>query len=287
MSGSSTNNNATSNRRRGLAYTSAEVMSFLDLMEKHLPIGPQEWGHVETAHADSFPEGMRDAHSLRRKFNSLIKSKSPTGDPNCPPDVKKAKRIQRLMIARADATDGVAESELGFVGDEEAQDVHEGAGDEAQEEGGYRAPSPATVARIAAPPDGIIGDHVDVIPPVTRRPLRTPRQAPSTIFASSSTAATLDSLLKFFAANLLARQQEKDAAVLVAPTAADSSMMQHQQQAMMMSMMQQQQAMMNVILMKLKGDEEERPKKRCRGGNRTLFLDGELEGDDEEDESFD
>ncbi|ETV82542.1 hypothetical protein H257_05146 [Aphanomyces astaci] len=42
---------------------------------------------------------------MRRKFKSLRNSKKSTGDPDCPEDVKRAKRINRAMEARMSVLD--------------------------------------------------------------------------------------------------------------------------------------------------------------------------------------
>ncbi|ETV75243.1 hypothetical protein H257_10435 [Aphanomyces astaci] len=51
---------------------------------------------------------------MRRKFKSLRNSKNPTGDPDCPEDVKRAKRINRAMEARMSVLD--MGSELATIG---------------------------------------------------------------------------------------------------------------------------------------------------------------------------
>ena len=52
----------------------------------------------------------RDNESLKAKFKTLRLHKKPTGDPDCPPDVRRAKRLYRLIEQNAD-TVGVDESE--------------------------------------------------------------------------------------------------------------------------------------------------------------------------------
>ncbi|KAK9372622.1 uncharacterized protein V1513DRAFT_404851 [Lipomyces chichibuensis] len=39
----------------------------------------------------------RDVAALRRKFNQLVNLPKPTGDPTCPPDVRRAKEISRAI----------------------------------------------------------------------------------------------------------------------------------------------------------------------------------------------
>ena len=86
-------------RVRSQNYTTEENMYFLGIMADILPIGPYEWERVVTQHSIAFPG--RDATSLRRKYTSLYRKQIPTGDPNCPEDVKLAKRVMRDIGERA------------------------------------------------------------------------------------------------------------------------------------------------------------------------------------------
>jgi hypothetical protein len=107
-------------RNRGQKYYKDEIDGLLDRIEDILPIGPQEWDDVSEAHTDRFPLKNRDTISLRRKFNEFVNSKKPTGDPNCPPHIKRAKDIQRMIIAKSDSGSGMLnDDEIGFD-DEEA-----------------------------------------------------------------------------------------------------------------------------------------------------------------------
>jgi hypothetical protein len=46
---------------------------------------------------------------LKRKFQELVCKKNPTGDPNCPPYVSKAKQISRkIVIATNGLTGGLS-----------------------------------------------------------------------------------------------------------------------------------------------------------------------------------
>ena len=60
-------------------------------------------------HLENYPGRTLD--SIRRKFNSLANHKKPTGDPNCPPAVRRAKRIFALIRERMDISEG--EDDLG------------------------------------------------------------------------------------------------------------------------------------------------------------------------------
>jgi len=69
-------------------------MHLLEMMENILPIGNDEWDTVRREHLIKFPGQARDINSLRRKYNQLSHKRVPTDDPNCLPEVKRAKRIR-------------------------------------------------------------------------------------------------------------------------------------------------------------------------------------------------
>ena len=59
-----------------------EVMSLLDTVQTHLPIGSHEWEFVASEHNENFPDKNRTGTSIWRKFAQLHKVKIPTGNPN-------------------------------------------------------------------------------------------------------------------------------------------------------------------------------------------------------------
>ena len=83
---------------RGKSWCSASVDVLLDVTGEQLPIGKNGWSKIEilfnrTTQQKAMP--VRDAESLKRKFIQLKNHPKPTGDPSCPDDVRRAKRIQR------------------------------------------------------------------------------------------------------------------------------------------------------------------------------------------------
>jgi hypothetical protein len=103
-------------RNCGAKYHRDKSKDFLDLMEDNLPIGPQEWDDVTEAHADRFCLKNRDSQLLCQKFNELVNSKKPTGDPNSPPHIRQAKLIQKRIIAKSDSGGGsLNNNDLGIV----------------------------------------------------------------------------------------------------------------------------------------------------------------------------
>ena len=81
-----------------LSYTDAEIDMLLQLMERHLPVGTQEWEYVEAEFNSANLKSLRDVISLRKKFNMLVKKKIPTGNPMCPPFFRRAKQIFSALV---------------------------------------------------------------------------------------------------------------------------------------------------------------------------------------------
>ena len=91
-----------------------EVMSLLDTVLTHLPIGSHEWECVASEHNENFPDKDRTVTSIRRKFAQLHKVKIPTGDPTCPAEVRYDKQVFRKIEERADASGEVDSTDLGI-----------------------------------------------------------------------------------------------------------------------------------------------------------------------------
>ena len=137
--------------RRGPKFNDDEVMIALDFIEEILPISGLEWDSVTSMHAERFQDLDRTKESIKRKFSSLYHSRIPTGDPECPITVLRAKRIQRSIEERSDAVEEVAEEELGF--EEEATAATEsGENEQDDEEAGAPTAASAPVAAVAATP---------------------------------------------------------------------------------------------------------------------------------------
>ena len=98
---------------RGLGYTDAELEALLGIIEEVLPRSPNEWEAISRRHIENYPGRTQD--SIRRKFNSLANHKKPAGDPNCPPTVRRAKRIFARIRKRMNISDGEDDSESDVV----------------------------------------------------------------------------------------------------------------------------------------------------------------------------
>lgn len=76
------------------AFTIADLLS---LVEQILSLGSAQWDDVHYAYNRNLPAEwpQRDSESLRRKFYALKNAKKPTGDPSCPPEIRRAKHVFR------------------------------------------------------------------------------------------------------------------------------------------------------------------------------------------------
>ena len=118
---------------RGKSYSDVDMQRMLDAVEKVLPMGGDQWSDVEASYNSLRPHyvNFRDAASLKQKFSALCRLEKPTGDPNIPPDVRRAKSIQREIEAKASvaALDNDLYSLEDELMDDNAEEEGERAGD--------------------------------------------------------------------------------------------------------------------------------------------------------------
>ena len=117
-------------RCRGFQFRVEELDDLLDIVKSCLPISAQNWQAVADVHLENYRREARTAESLRRKFQEISRRTGPTGDPNCPPYVIKAKPINRQLVQMIDALSGGSEAEKSDDGLSDASDSgDEGAGE--------------------------------------------------------------------------------------------------------------------------------------------------------------
>jgi hypothetical protein len=104
--------------RHRLAFSNKEVEALLQHIGDLLPIAGEEWDEIEHLHAKMFPKLERLKDTLKCKFQSIYLTKSPTCDPQCPPNVRLAKHIYNQIKEKADISEG--EEEPDIAGDEES-----------------------------------------------------------------------------------------------------------------------------------------------------------------------
>ncbi|KAJ7670956.1 hypothetical protein B0H17DRAFT_1245356 [Mycena rosella] len=95
-------------------FSKADTKKLLDLTEKELPLGQKGWevikkGYSKWARANDRPE--RPGKSLENKYKQMLRTKKPTGNVSCPPNIKCAHRIEAQINQRAGTRD-LNDSEL-------------------------------------------------------------------------------------------------------------------------------------------------------------------------------
>jgi hypothetical protein len=137
---------------RGVGYSKDEVDNLLCIIDDVLPVGPDQWTKVLDLHAEKFGDQCRDNISIKRKFAKLAKSTCPTGDPNCPADVRFAKRIHREIVKKMDAAAEVEDSEIGFPEDQPFPSVEAGGRTVEEMAANAASSSPPRINRTSVAP---------------------------------------------------------------------------------------------------------------------------------------
>ena len=82
-------------------FATQELEDLMDGIEQILPVGANQSEQVESGHNVHCPDRMRTLDNPRRQFNRQCKKKAPTGDPNIPSHVRKAKNgFWQLMLMK-------------------------------------------------------------------------------------------------------------------------------------------------------------------------------------------
>ena len=113
---------------RGANFSREELDSFLDIVNEILPISVTQWEHVAEMHNSRYPDKGRSVESLKRKFKELHIKQIPTGDPHCPPAVRRAKRLREAIIALLDGSDQNEVDDYALGDGEQGGDAAEGGG---------------------------------------------------------------------------------------------------------------------------------------------------------------
>lgn len=97
--------------KRTKYFSQGEVTLLLDLIEELKPSGGSTtWQMLEYRFNKEWDGEERNINSLHNKFKTLYSALPKTGDPNCPPDVRRAKRIRNHIMydnGVTTATEGV------------------------------------------------------------------------------------------------------------------------------------------------------------------------------------
>ncbi len=101
-------------QKRGLRFTLSEIESLLEVVKAIVPIGNPDWDKILNEHASCYPTKDCTAESLKRKFQELAQTKIPTGYPNMPPHIRKAKHIYYRIVQATDGSTGGLEAKAIF-----------------------------------------------------------------------------------------------------------------------------------------------------------------------------
>lgn len=93
---------ATERAGRGRGWSAPELELMLTVVDTYLPLGANEWENVQLHYTRLMPSefAVRPTDSIKRKYMELKNRKKPTGDPDCPVEVVRAKRIFRKIENR-------------------------------------------------------------------------------------------------------------------------------------------------------------------------------------------
>lgn len=133
---------------RAAKFKPAETNLLLDMVEEWLPAGPHMWDTVmlnynrllrgiEEGEGVRFPQ--RDMEGLKTRFKNLKNHPKKTGDPTCPADVVRAKRLWRHIETEWEVV-GCEDEEGGEEYEEEEEDEND---DEIVEEEEQEEPTAA------------------------------------------------------------------------------------------------------------------------------------------------
>ncbi|KAE9073001.1 hypothetical protein PF007_g25975 [Phytophthora fragariae] len=96
-----------------------DIDRLLHLVEQALPLGRDEWERLAVTYNAGRARGApeRDFESLRRKFKILYSARKPTGMPEMPPHIKRAKEAKQAIDEKANVIeiDDEADRDQGFV----------------------------------------------------------------------------------------------------------------------------------------------------------------------------
>ena len=175
-------------------YGRVETVHLLNILQRILPIGSEEWQQCLDEHNLEYPG--RCKQSIMRKYAGLYRKGTPTGDPNCPDNVKLAKRVKYAIGNRAAIGDGeeqyVVETN-GFIGN---QPIPHGMIDDSDDDSDNDNDD----------------DNMPTLPPVQARP-PAPKPARKLTPAKRSYRGKDEAkqdFLQLYQMNMLAQQQERE-----------------------------------------------------------------------------
>ncbi|KAK0547538.1 hypothetical protein OC846_001750 [Tilletia horrida] len=86
------------------SYKIKELALLFRYVERHKPRGANHWTKVArdyNARVVKIGGAERKWENLKKKFDDLVRVQKPTGDPDCPPEVRTAKRLNSAILGAA------------------------------------------------------------------------------------------------------------------------------------------------------------------------------------------
>ncbi|KAJ7106935.1 hypothetical protein C8R44DRAFT_744811 [Mycena epipterygia] len=136
-------------------YSKEDTHALFGFIQKELPLGNRGWKEVHRRYnkyrrANKRPK--RDMKSLETKYKQYLKMKKPTGTGTCPPEVKRAHELERLINERA-GTHNVSDSEFDNSDSGSSDDKIEVVDDPTVTAVAQRAPTPPLRRSKQSAPD--------------------------------------------------------------------------------------------------------------------------------------
>jgi len=116
---------------RNVNWCIPELQNLVRLVGQKMPNNEEKWEEVQELHNLAFPNN-RSFTALQNKFKDLYRTKMPTGDPNIPDYIKRAKEIHQDFIERTDGSVGAA-----AAADDDANNENEEVEDDNDERATY------------------------------------------------------------------------------------------------------------------------------------------------------
>jgi hypothetical protein len=120
--------------KRGYKFTAPELEILAEAIEKIVPISATNWDKVWEEHNERFPDLNRTSDSLKCKYQEMARTKIPTGDPNCLPHVRIAKRAYYRIVKALDGSTGAGSNDIDDEDAEGADEEGEGDGESSSDE---------------------------------------------------------------------------------------------------------------------------------------------------------
>jgi hypothetical protein len=108
--------------KRGAKFLLSKLNFLLDNIKNVMPIAGTEWDTMASIHNEEYPQHARTAESLHWKFQEVVQKTHPTGDPNCPPHVRRANLINRQLVQMIDGLIGGSDRSNSGEGESELEE---------------------------------------------------------------------------------------------------------------------------------------------------------------------